>query len=458
VPPRIASLGNLCKYCEDDPLTANSESLPSLDVSDASDASEDSFDESKNISSGEDHDDDNERISSTGDGDFSFWQNLLEETSTPVAINTPESTIQNRQLNTVLEEYTDLAADVNRLQNDPTHKLIMKTKRKFEKDENENALQMALKRRRREIEKAVFENEDQNDQNIETDRDSADDSENESEYESENILWKTFLEKSIEENYANTSLTEKDIHEDVNLKENLLKTIKKQYVALTQHAENLNSDPIHIKIQKSKEKLFKEQNDDGEVLDENEAFEMAVKGKRFLIKKAIFAESISDSESDSETESDNENDTDSNTSEGGDKWLVDIFLKSIEETFPGEDVSQKANEILDNPELFETILKMVRKKYLELILLKNQLDAQLSYKSDVHTKVSNSYDFYDADDDELSSDDDSSVEGADIIPLTKKQKWQKALKHRTFAIKKAIIANWPSPVNEHNEDSEEELD
>ncbi len=75
----------------------------------------------------------------------------------------------------MLEEYTGLAADVNRLQNDPTHKLIMRTKRRFEKDENEDALQMALKRRRKEIEKAVFENEDQNDQNIEIDRDSEDD-------------------------------------------------------------------------------------------------------------------------------------------------------------------------------------------------------------------------------------------------------------------------------------------
>ncbi|MCP5015382.1 MAG: hypothetical protein GY938_08865, partial [Ketobacter sp.] len=239
------------------PLTTYSKSLSSSEVSDIFGASEDSFDESKNISSGEDDDDDNESISSTDDGDFSFWQNLLEETSTPVAINIPESTFQNEQLNTVLEEYTGLAADVNRLQNDPTHKLIMRTKRRFEKDENEDALQMALKRRRKEIEKAVFENEEQNDQNIEIDRDSEDDSENEFEKQSENILWKKFLEKSIKENHANTTLTEKDIHEDHNLKKGLLKDIKKQYVALTQHAENLNSDPIHIKIQMSKEKLLK---------------------------------------------------------------------------------------------------------------------------------------------------------------------------------------------------------
>ncbi len=211
--------------------------------------------------------------------------------------------------------------------------------------------------------------------------------------------------------------------------------------------------------------MLKEQNDDDEVLDENEAFEMAVEGKRFMIKKAIFAEPLSDSdsESDSEIESDDENDVESHTSKGRDKWLVkprdkwlvDIFLQSIEETFPEEDVSQKANEILDNPQLLESILKMVRKKYVELILLEDKLREQFSW-SDVHTKVSNSYDFYEAEE-QLSSDDDSDVESADI-PLMKKQKWQKALKDRTFTIKKVIIANWPSPVNEHNEDSEEELE
>ncbi len=50
IPPRIASFGNLCKYCEDDALTTYSKSLSSSEVSDifgASEDSEDSFDESK---------------------------------------------------------------------------------------------------------------------------------------------------------------------------------------------------------------------------------------------------------------------------------------------------------------------------------------------------------------------------------------------------------------------------
>ena len=118
------------------------------------------------------------------------------------------------------------------------------------------------------------------------------------------------------------------------------------------------------------------------------------------------------------------------------------------EKYNVDEVQEKAQAILKDEDAFDEILPFVRKKYLKLVLLKDELQ-----DSKLHDKVVDM--MYDSDSDNDYDSDDSS-EDLELVELSKSERWNQAIKRRSLAIKKTIRKYWNA--NEETEDDSDDVD
>ena len=179
-----------------------------------------------------------------------------------------------------------------------------------------------------------------------------------------------------------------------------------------------------------------------------------------LIKAALWKNDESESEdedSESEAESNSDATDDESDPETEENLFVCLFNKVIEEEFQVSDpildrnglnnvhnnveLAEKAQEILDDDDLMDEIMKKVNKKYIKSIAhleaMKNKLNASHLHRSIEKTK--------DSLEDSDSDDDDG-------------DSWKEAIKKRSYGIKKEIKLHWRNPHENKEEHQDVEQD
>jgi len=240
------------------------------------------------------------------------------------------------------------------------------------------------------------------------------------------------------------------------MKKAILKDAISKYMSLVEQSEEMKRDPVHIVIQKTMYALMSQHRDGTKAkYDKDEALEKALDDRSMLIKRALSDDddddddniSLSSSPDDESNNSFDEDDlkTDSRQDE---QWLMDIFNESIMEKYNVDEVKEKAQAILKDEDAFDEILPLVRKKYLKLILLQDELQ-----NSELHDKVIDMMYDYDSDND---YDSDDGSEDLNLVELSKSERWNQAIKRRSLAIKKTIRTHWTA--NEETEDDSNDDD
>ena len=356
---------------------------------------------------------------------------------------------ENGKLKTVKKLYTNLLSKSEMLDNDKTHKLIMRTKRKF--DGEDDSLIRAVKKRKIEIERSVFSIPEEKEEDDRVEDNSYDDNEDSEEDDDTNkdpdILWHNLLEESKSALYPDNDPESRDIKYDKKMKKAVLKSVMSRYMDLVEQSEIMKRDSVHKAIQRTKLDLLSQHKDElysKAKYDKDEALEKALSERATLIKKALLADDDDDGDEDTDNDEDEDSDGEADSSHN-EQWLLDIFNESIMEKYDIEDVEEKAQEILNDENALEEIIPLIRKKYLNIVLLIEQLK-----NSPLHDKVTDM--FHDEDsEDEVDSDDEMA---ANLVELSKKEKWKQAIKKRSFVIMKTIKKHWEPNDDETEEDTD----
>ena len=206
-----------------------------------------------------------------------IWVNLLNDYD-------PEQ--ENEKLKTVKMLYTDLLSKSDMLDNDKTHKLIMRAKRKY--DNEEDSFIRAVKKRRLEIDRAVFSipeeisEVDLEDQNISNQYEDDVESVNEDEGKDPNILWHTILEESASALYPDKTSESLSIQSDKKIKKVVLKDVISRYMKIVEQSEMMKRDSVHRAIQRTMLDLLSQHKDEYSVYhkakyDKDEALQEALR-------------------------------------------------------------------------------------------------------------------------------------------------------------------------------------
>ena len=458
------SSASICKFCpsqiiEDYESQMKDDKQLDIDTIEAEDESMQSEKESERESRSESNevsmDDSIDGESKKEDSD-NFWQNLLESN---------ESEQEGGKIKRVKRLYTNLVEDTKLLENDMTHKLIMRAKRKF--DDDEDSLARATKKRKLEIERACFsipedieedDSEDgQDSEQEENDLDNDDDDNEEADtVKNPDILWHNLLEESKSALYPDEDLESLDVQSDKKKKKAILNDVMLRYMDLVEQSEIMQRDPVHKAIQKRCRSLLSQHRNEEyskAKYDKDEALEKALNERTPLIKKALLDDDEENeyNSDDSDSEDDDDDDSSDDNDPDNEQWLLDIFNDAIIEMYDIEenDVEEKAEVILNDDDALHKILPLVRKKYLNLVLLSEQLK-----NSELHEKVRDMYDEEESND---GYDSDDGIDGSALVKLPKKEKWKKAIKERTLAIKKTIKKHWV-PNEDTADDTDDEED
>jgi hypothetical protein len=481
----------ICKFCpaavveefenkeniEEESLVRDIDSTQESD-SDSHDSQDSDSDISDNDDSSE-HNTDSNSVEDIYFGDDSLWTDFRDKAMdelfpskemTSLTLEEKKELIQH-----IKQLYSDLVNKQNILKKDPIHQRILTSKRKFEEVdtdiEEDEAWKRAYKKQRTEIQHAVFNSipEGQNEEDMEVGEEvqSVDDDEKKEgedtktylqrigmESNTEN-LWEIFMEAALEELHPDIEdIQSKNFTEEET--QDIMKYIKGSYIALRELCQRLTFDYTHRRITMTKEAILKDQYDKcdnhemqhDECIEEDEAQDMALNERIYLLMKVLFGKSTDDDDSISiDSLSSNSSSDDENTED----LFVSIFKDIITEQYPDTQLSEAAQEVMSDDTKMESILKLVRKKYLKLIQFKEKLDKQFS-NSSTHRSINNTTLDYDSDD-----DDDGSL---DHVELTSAGKWKKAIKKRRFAIKNDILRNWEefddTDTDEELEEVEEE--
>ena len=294
---------------------------------------------------------------------------------------------ENGKLKTVKMLYTDLLSKSEMLDNDRTHKLVMRAKRKY--DDEDDSLIRAIKKRKVEIGAVFSFPEDSSEVSSEGGNSSdqyEDDAEsiNEEERKDPNILWHTILEESTSALHPDKTSETLNTQSDKKIKKSILKDVISRYMNLVEQSEMMKTDPVHKAIQRTMSDLLSQHKYEYHKAkyDKDEALQEALRERTPLIKKAIMDDdeddiislsSISDDES---TSALGDGQLDWQEELKDEQWLIDIFNESVMEKYDiddEEDVDEQAKAVLNDENSLEQILPIIRKKYLQLVLLIEQL-------------------------------------------------------------------------------------
>ena len=215
----------------------------------------------------------------------------------------------------------------------------------------------------------------------------------------------------------------------------------------------------HRRITITKEAILKDQYEKcdnheincDECISEDEAQDMALNERIYLLMKVLFGKSTDEDSISNDSFSSDSSSSSSSSDDESTSLFVSIFNDIVREQYPEMHLSDAAQKVMSDNKEMERILKEVRKKYYKLIIFKEKLDKQLR-TSTTHTSISNTRDDYDSGDDD--SDDDSS----DQVELTSAEKWKQAIEKRKFAIKKDILKNWEELDDTDTDEEEEEME
>jgi hypothetical protein len=463
---------SICLYCS---INNNNNADAYEKMDSASNIEEDSIQESDTYSQDSDSDISDNQSDSDDDpsehnidsysdeniyfGDDSLWTDFRDKAMTELFPQKDLHQLGLEEKKELIQHikhlYSNLVNKQKILEKDQIHQRILTSKRKFEEVdtdiEEDEAWKRAYKKQRTEIQQAAFnsiaEEQDEEDMEVDEEVQSVDDDDKKEGEDTKTYLqrismetnienlWEMFMEAALEELHPDIEdIQSKNFTEEET--QDIMKYIKGSYIALRELCKRLQSDYTHRRITMTKEAILKDQHDKcdnhemqhDECIEEDEAQDMALNERIFLLMKVLFGKSTDDDDSISiDSLSSNISSDDEDTED----LFVSIFKDIITEQYPDTQLSEATQEVMSDATKMESILKLVRKKYLKLIQFKEKLDKQFS-NSSTHRSINNTTLDYDSD------DDDGSL---DHVELTSAEKWKKAITKRRFAIKNDIVKN-----------------